>query len=493
LHEKGQGEYSEKKLRCLTRMNTSTLQQFRHDIYQCFRRAPDALFEMIDALITEPQAQSFPELSFSPFFQRKWPSLYEALQDGKIDEKMLQEIFIKYLPAPSEGKRLVLGTDTTKIERPFSDASPDRTAMPMNNIPHVTPKKSTAITSGWEYSTVVVLPDSPSSWTFTLDQRRVSSDKTAIEVAVAQLQEIVPKLSLRPLLLFDRGYVSIWLWCMLSKLACDALVRLKSNQAFYKPAPPHTGKSGQPRKDGEKLKLDDPSTQKNPDGTWNGTDAKGHPAQINWWNKMHVKSARWLDLTIIQVVRPQAAGSERDPKISWFVYIGQDPQEGVAQVALLYDLRFGQEHGYRFKKQSLLWTEPRLRTPEQFDRWSHIVTIVHNLVVLVRGFIEGELRPWENKQREYTPQQVRRGLAKYLPKLGTPARPPKPRGTSPGRSCGTLVPKAKRFPVVRKTGKVPQPVPTWRSTLSLFLHFFAQSYQLRNISGTSGTLCWPDG
>jgi DDE superfamily endonuclease len=183
-------------------MDISTLRQLRHEIYQCFRRSPDALFEMVDALITETQAQSFPELSFSPFFQRKWPSLYEALQDGKIDEKMLQEIFVKYLPVPSGGKRLVLGTDATRIERPFSHASPDRTAMPMHNIPHAVPKKSTAITFGWGYSTVVVLPEEPSSWTFTLDQRRIPSDKTDIEVAVAQLQEIVPKLPLRPLLLF---------------------------------------------------------------------------------------------------------------------------------------------------------------------------------------------------------------------------------------------------------------------------------------------------
>lgn len=441
-------------------MDISTLQQFRHDVYLCFQRAKDALFNMVDALITETQAQSFPELSNSPLFQRKWHSLYEALQDGKIDAESLQETFIKYLPEPSEGKRSVLGVDVTHIERPFSSTLPDRTAMPMHNIPAASPKKSTAITFGIRYSTVVVLPEKPSSWTFILDQRRVSSDRTDIEVAFDQLAEIVPKLPHRPLILFDRGYVSIWLWCKLSGLACDTLGRLKSNQAFYKPAPPRTGKSGQPRKDGEKLKLDDPSTHKNPDGIWNGTDAKGHPAQINWWDKMHVKSARWLDLTIVQVARPRASGSERDPRISWFAYIGQDPQEGTAQVALLYGLRFGQEHGYRFKKQALLWTAPRLRTTEQFDRWTHVVSIVHNLIVLARGLIEGELRPWENKQREQTPQQVRRGLAKFLPELGTPARPPKPRGTSPGRSYGTVVPKAKRFSVVRKTGKVPQPVPT---------------------------------
>ncbi len=214
-------------------MDISTLQQYRHDVYLCFRRAKDALFDMVDALITETQAQSFPELSLSPLFQRKWHSLYEALQDGKIDAETLQKTFIKYIPAPSEGKRLLLGVDATNFERPFSDASPDRTAMPMHNIPHAAPKKSTAITFGWKYSTVVVLPEEPSSWTFILDQRRISSDKTDVEVAFEQLAEIVLQLPVRPLVLFDRGYVAIWLWCKLSGLACDALGRLKGNQSFY--------------------------------------------------------------------------------------------------------------------------------------------------------------------------------------------------------------------------------------------------------------------
>jgi len=440
-------------------MDLSTLQQFRHDIYACFRRAKDALFDTIDALITETQAQSFPELSLSPFFQRQWHSLYEAFQDGKIDDKTLQKIFIKYLPAPSTEKRFVLGIDATNIERPFSYTSPDRTAMPMHNIPHAVPSASTALTFGWKYSTVTVLPASPSSWTFILDQKRISSDKTDAQLAFEQLKEIVPQLPRRPLVLLDRGYVSVWLWCKLSGLPIDVLGRLKCNQTFYKPAPPHNRKKGQPRKDGARLKLDDPCTQKSPDGMWEGTDTKGHPVQILWWNKMHVKDARWLDLTIIQVIRPQAPDSERDPRSSWFVYIGQDPQEGIAQVSLLYGLRFGQEHGYRFDKQALLWTEPRLRTPEQFDLWSQIVAIVHNLVVAARDLIEGELRPWENKQREQTPQQVRRGLATFLPELGTPARPPKPRGKSKGRSYGTQPRKAKRFPVVRKTAKLHQLVP----------------------------------
>lgn len=158
-------------------------------------------------------------------------------------------------------------------------------------------------------------------------------------------------------------------------------------------------------------------------------------------------------------MRPHATNTERDPRVSWFVWIG-DQHADMVKVALGYVLRFSQEHGYRFDKQSLLWGEPRLRTPEQFERWSHIVAIVHNHLVLARDLVEVSLRPWENTHREPTPQQVRRGMSKLLPQLGTPARPPQPRGKAPGRAKGAKIGKAKRFSVVRKTPKLPPLVPT---------------------------------
>jgi hypothetical protein len=47
----------------------------RQDVYACFQRASDALFNLTDALLSESQAHSLPELSLSAFFERKWPSL----------------------------------------------------------------------------------------------------------------------------------------------------------------------------------------------------------------------------------------------------------------------------------------------------------------------------------------------------------------------------------------------------------------------------------
>lgn len=200
------------------------------------------------------------------------------------------------------------------------------------------------------------------------------------------------------------------------------------------------------------------STYGTPDGHFQGKDTKGRPIEISWWKQLHVKDARWLVMTVIRVIRPHATDKERDPRESWFVWLGNEEAD-IAQIAMGYVLRFGQEHGYRFDKQSLLWEQPRLQTPEQFERWSHIVAIAHNQLVLASPLVEPELRPWESKHRPASLQQVRRGLNKLLLQLGTPARPPKPRGKAKGRSTGAKMPTRMRFPVVRKKPALPQIVP----------------------------------
>jgi hypothetical protein len=62
-------------------MNLTTVKTFRHEVYQSFKQAKDTMFNLLDALANEDRALSLPELSLSPHFQRKWPSIYEALED----------------------------------------------------------------------------------------------------------------------------------------------------------------------------------------------------------------------------------------------------------------------------------------------------------------------------------------------------------------------------------------------------------------------------
>ena len=88
----------------------------------------------MDARLTETQAHSFPELSLSPLFERRWCSLYEAFEDGQIDQNRLRQVFAKYLLQPVEGKQMWLGIDATSIERPQSKTSPDRTVVYKPNL-----------------------------------------------------------------------------------------------------------------------------------------------------------------------------------------------------------------------------------------------------------------------------------------------------------------------------------------------------------------------
>lgn len=434
-------------------MNLNTLIEFRHGVYQSFKQARDALFNLADALASEDRARSLPELSLSPSFERKWSSTYEALEDGIIDAKALQQVFMAHLPQRFPVP--LIAVDSTSIARPKARTSEDRSAQYVHNLP----ESAKPVTYGWQFSTVGALPEKPSGWTYVLDQRRVATTTTAIQVAAEQLSQVARLLPTETIALLDRGYDSAWLWCQLSQLPIrGSLIRLKSNRCFYRPAPAPTGKRGAPRKRGDKLQPNDPASQFDPDGEGEALDPKGSLVRVRFWSQMHIREADWLTLCVIRVERPQAADTKRDPRISWYVWIG-DEHADLVMVALCYLHRFSLEHGYRFDKQSLLWTGVRVRTPAQFERWSWLVAVAHNLLVLAREVAGVSLRPWERRHRDPSMQQVRRTMGKLLPQLGTPARPPHSRGKSPGRAKGVKVGKAKRFPVVRQVPKLPPLVP----------------------------------
>ena len=156
-------------------MNLNTLKEYRQEVYGCFGQAKDALFNTVDALLTEDRARSFPELSLSPHFERRWPSLYEGLEDGKIDQKRLQKVFARFLLQGHAQELVWVGIDVSGIARPRARTSADRSALYVHNLPEC--KKP--ITFGWQFSTAVVLPLTPSSWTYVLDQQRVSTQTTA--------------------------------------------------------------------------------------------------------------------------------------------------------------------------------------------------------------------------------------------------------------------------------------------------------------------------
>src|SRR3954447_18272334 len=108
-------------------MDATSLATFRQNLYVTFTRAADALFEVADALLTAPQPRSFVALSQAPGMQRRWPSGYVALADGRIDRSAWRGRFARHLPAPAPGARLALARDPSPIHRPAAATVAERT------------------------------------------------------------------------------------------------------------------------------------------------------------------------------------------------------------------------------------------------------------------------------------------------------------------------------------------------------------------------------
>jgi hypothetical protein len=262
----------------------------------------------------------------------------------------------------------------------------------------------------------------------------------------------------------DRWYACAPFLARMTEVAASCLLRVKRNRVLYRPAPARqAGQRGASRKDGARFQCSDTGTHGKPDASWEGTDAKGKRVEVRCWNQLHLRTARWVEVSVIQVIRHGASARRRDPKVSWLVWKGDEPAP-LAEVSPTYRLRYSHEHGFRLDKQVLLWDEPRLRTPAQTERWTQIVACAHNQLVLARPLIAGLYRPWETRRSVLTLAQVRRAMPALLMQLGTPARPPQPRGKAPGRAKGFHPKLATHHPVIRKTSKKEKKRKTTSST-----------------------------
>ena len=107
----------------------------------------------------------------------------------------------------------------------------------------------------------------------------------------------------------------------------------------------------------------------------------------------------------------------RIPKQGWLWWRGP----GTPDLAVLwraYVHRFDPEHTYRFCTHILNRTTPRVRHPEQADRWTWLVLLAYARLRLARRAIEDRRLPWERPQRPgrraRTPARVRRAFPRLL-------------------------------------------------------------------------------
>jgi hypothetical protein len=117
------------------------------------------------------------------------------------------------------------------------------------------------------------------------------------------------------------------------------------------------------------------------------------------------------------------------------------------------------EHTFRFLKQVLGWTRPKLRSPAAADRWTWLILACYAQLRLARTLAADIRLPWQQPcpPGRLTPARVRRGFRNIRQTLPCPASAPKPGKPGPGRPPGSKNRRPATRHDVGKTVKRDQP------------------------------------
>jgi hypothetical protein len=438
---------------------------FRDQLHACFPRRADALFELGDALLCAEAVPSLPHLSLEPVCRRGWGSSYAALARGEVDAERLRDLLVSSLP---DADPLVFAVDVTTWPRCDAECSPERGY-------YYHPSRHSAgqpIIAGWAFQWITQLGFDRDSWTAPVDARRLHPVDDTDQTVAGQIRALVGRLDAGgrvPLFVFDAGYDSAQLTLDLADAPAAVLVRLRSDRCFYAdPPPPPPGKTGRPRRHGAKFNCADPTTWPPPTAAHVTVDDQYGTVTVAAWSGLHPKQQRHpghgtrgprpiVRGSIIRVQVERVPARTRPPKVLWLWWAGPgDLDLDLAWRA--YIRRFDLEHTVRFCKQTLGWTTPRPRHPEQADRWTWLVVAAYTQLRLARQIAGDQRLPWERPrpQPRRSPYRVRRGFPRLLCALGSPAATPKPCGCSPGRPKGRASGPAVRYPAIKKPAKKPR-------------------------------------
>jgi DDE superfamily endonuclease len=431
------------------------LDAFRGAFYDCLTLRADALFELTEAVLcAEGPVSTLVGLTLTAEHRRGHGALYDGLGSGRIEVGRLRRSLAS-LPVPRDKHgRITLAVDISPWLRPDAATSPDR------SFCHVygRGKGQAQMIPGWPYSFVAALEPGRTSWTALLDAVRLGPHDDATAVTATQLREIIHRLQHagqhKPgdadiLIVFDAGYDVTRLTFLPADLPVELLGRLRSDRVFSSPPPPRApSAAGRPSKHGPEFALANTATQPEPNAITLTDTSRYGTARACAWNRLHPRlthRAAWeshdgplpiIEGSIIRLQVDRLPGN-RSPKPVWLW--SSHPELTTSELNRLWQAflrRFDLEHTFRFLTQTLGWTRPRIRTPDQGDRWTWPILAAHTPLRLARHLTHDLRRPWEKPVTEphrLTPARIRRGFRNLRPKTALPASAPKPARPGPGR------------------------------------------------------------
>jgi len=125
-------------------------------------RRRDAQYELLDALLLKDQIASFPMLSCSAAFRRRWQSAYAALERGQQDQEWIRSYLAKKVP--ETGIRF-FSLDITAWARPQAHTLPDRQYVYQPSGTN----QGSVVVIGHKYTLLDWVPEGSNSWSLSVD------------------------------------------------------------------------------------------------------------------------------------------------------------------------------------------------------------------------------------------------------------------------------------------------------------------------------------
>jgi hypothetical protein len=414
-----------------TQENLNKIIEFRQAIYRHgMGKRSDALFEAWDALMLHGMSASFPCLSLSGVFRRKWHSLYKALEQGEIEATWLTSYLARQV-SPEGVCHFSL--DGTGWPRSRAGTMDDRQYLylPTQAV------NGGSICVGYPYSLLDWVPEPQSSWSLSVSVRRIPSHKSAQSVGVEQVMALNEARKgyseVLDIVAGDGKYGNANFLRPLRDQRCGIVVRLRKDRVLYRtPEETKARRRGRPQVHGKRFAFKEPDTWSDPDEVTELEDVRWGQVRLERWDGLHGK----LDADVPFDVIRASVHLERDrpPPPIWLAWqapvrVPEDILVDAAMVWQAYVHRWPVEPNIRFRKQRLGWCKPQFQAKETGDRWSWLVALAVWLLYLVR------------------PQQ---GLPLIFAQFGSPTRRPKVRGIPPGWPKGRRRMPKQRFAVVKK-------------------------------------------
>lgn len=437
------------------------LSRFRVEFYDCLYARQDALFELTEAILcADGPVKTLVELSLAVEHRRGHGALYAALDRGWCEPARLRRT-LAGLPLPrAAGGRIVLAVDVSNWLRPDAPTSSERLFCHCYGRGG---RASDQLVPGWPYSFVAALERGRTSWVALLDAVRLGPTDDATAVTAAQLRDVIGRLIAAGhwkeadadiMIVMDSGYDGPRLAHVLADLPVEIVVRLRSDRVMLRdPGPPRsTARGGRPRRHGGVLTFAQPESWHVPDATSTTETTRYGKAEALAWDRMHPRLQRrgpWLQYTDAELpvlhgtlirLQVERLPGEREAKPLWLWSSATALTSAEMDVRWQAFLRrFDLEHTFRFLKQTLGWTRPKIRHPDTADLWTWLVIAAHTQLRLARPLATDLRRPWERPAApdRLTPARVRRGFRHLRAKTGTPAAVPKPSRPGPGRPPGS--------------------------------------------------------